>query len=49
MNYNYCSIGNFRLLPLWFAYPAIAAFFETEEGKREFEEWEKRKRNEVTK
>ena len=23
-------------------YPAIAAFFETEEGKREFEEWEKR-------
>ena len=25
-------------------YPAISAFFETEEGKREFEEWEKRER-----
>ena len=30
-------------------YPAIAAFFETEEGKREFEEWKERKGNEVTK
>ena len=30
-------------------YPAIASFFETEEGKKEFEEWEKRKGNEVTK
>ena len=24
-------------------YPAIAEFFETEEGKREFEEWKERK------
>ena len=30
-------------------YPAIASFFETEEGKREFEEWMERKGNEVTK
>ena len=30
-------------------YPAIASFFETEEWKKEFEEWKERKVNEVTK
>ena len=30
-------------------YPAIAAFFETEEGKREFEEWKKREADDISK
>ena len=29
-------------------YPAIVAFFETEEGNREFEEWKAKKESEIT-